>query len=232
MNSPHSPHSKINHYRIFCIDQFKSAFPGQDVPLHYFGPMYESEHPDAKKFNTMYENFLLTSKMNLTAYRRAVNQVDYEMYYDEITSARSSKGFLLVTINPDPKKKITWQKLNEHCKQIASAKKVRFAVWVLETTVNDHVHAHMFLSHTPDKNFVYRQLKQRLVPRVCGNNKAVNVKFIEPTMEEFKKVRDYLQKTAAAGTSKDDNNKKTLAWREVNRIPSYFTNGSVPPQLK
>lgn len=148
---------------------------------------------------------------------QARKYVDVEDTMQQIRYSRKRTPYWFVTVNPKPG--VTLELLHNTIVQMLSHDSITDPKWVYEIreAPSQGLHAHiMFTCHTNDVNFAHRKVKSKFVPEICGNTKAVHIRWVEE--EEYSATLNYLLKADVA-KSKRKAHEATIAWRGRNGVP-------------
>lgn len=151
---------------------------------------------------------------------KARTLVDITDEAEKIRYSRKRTPYWFVTINPKPG--VSLKELHDKIVDVLSNPYITDQLWSYEIRQAPDLglHAHMFFRcGFLDDNFCKRKIKAPFVPDICGNLKAVHIRWID--IDEVKSVQAYIRKDTVS-KSKSKANEATLQWREQRGIPMQF----------
>lgn len=214
-------YKEVEPYVIHYIDldfELESIRPRAEPVEHVHFDLSNKE-----SFDEDYMELLIKKHTPEHDYVNAHKAHQYIAFTEEVERIQFSKKatpYFFVTINPKPE--VTTEQLHNAIVKMLSHPGIINPMWSYEIRAapDKGLHAHVFFEyHSANKNFVNRKIKKIFVPRLCGNNKHVCVKW--PPLQEVETTCKYILK-GDVSTSKKPSNDATLLWREKENIPHPF----------
>lgn len=148
---------------------------------------------------------------------KARTLVDVTDEAEKIRYSRKRTPYWFLTINPKPG--ISLEELHNKIVQVLSNPYITDQLWSYEIRSPPDIglHAHVFFRCVHiDDNFCKRKIKAPFVPDICGNLKAVHIRWID--IDEVKSVQAYIRKDTVS-KNKTQAHTATIQWREQQGIP-------------
>lgn len=148
---------------------------------------------------------------------KARTLVDVTDEAEKIRYSRKRTQYWFVTINPKPG--VSLKELHNKIVEVLSNPSITDQLWSYEIRQAPDIglHAHIYFRCAMlDDNFCKRKVKSPFVPDICGNLKAVHIRWID--IDEVPAVHAYIRKDSVT-KSKKKPNEATIQWREQQGIP-------------